>query len=64
MKTTKIINCIIVINLLVLLLSSIVYSKNRDNYTPLFPFVVNQVPLDANNINSWVINTGIFNQDY
>jgi hypothetical protein len=40
-----------------------VYSSNINNYTPLIPVVIQQVALDANNINAWVLNTGIFNTD-
>lgn len=63
MKTIKSINYIYLINIVFLLLSLNVYSRNRDNYTPMSSFVIEQIPLDANNINTWIINTGIFNQD-
>jgi hypothetical protein len=59
--------------LIILIASSLVYSKPRvggnvlpDNIPPRNPVpdvVIQQVLLDGNNISSWYYNTGIFNQD-
>ncbi|MFI5145094.1 MAG: T9SS type A sorting domain-containing protein [Ignavibacteria bacterium] len=39
------------------------YASNYPNYTPATPITIQQVALNKNNINSWIINTGIFDHD-
>ena len=39
------------------------HASNYPDYTPATPITIQQVALNKNNINSWIINTGIFDRD-
>lgn len=51
--------------LIIIISFSNLYSNDNHSKTEIAstPIILQQVALDANNINSWILNTGIFDQD-